>query len=219
LPHHVTQRGSRRGEVFFSDEDREAYLAFVADAAERFGVRILAWCLMPNHVHFVAIPDEEQSLARCFGRAHTAYSRMVNFREGWRGHLWQGRFASSPMDEQHLYRAVRYVERNPARARLAPVPWGYPWSSARFHVGEADSDVLVASRDGLSGMIDEWREYLLEPESEWLVGKMRSETSVGRPIGDEGFVAGLEERVGRSLVRRPPGRPRRRRRMRGGHNR
>ena len=209
-PHHVTQRGSRRQKVFFSDEDRLRYLDLVKEAAEQFGVRFTAWCLMPNHVHFVAVPKGERSLALCFGKAHTQYTRTVNLRKGWRGFLWQGRFASSPMDKAHAYHAVRYVERNPVRAGLCRVPWRYKWSSAAFHVGENPTDPLVKVEG--SEPVDDWREYLAEPDADEVMCLIRRETAVGRPIGDVLFVRRLEKRLDMTLTRRPPGRPRKRRR-------
>jgi len=210
VPHHVTQRGSRRQEVFFSDEDRLKYLDLIREAAEQFGVTFSAWCLMSNHVHFVAVPSGEKSFALCFGKAHTQYTRMVNFREGWRGFLWQGRFASSPMDEAHAYHAVRYVERNAVRAGLCRLPWRYEWSSAAFHVGEKLTDPLVKP-DG-SQSVDDWREYLAGPDADDVICLIRRETAVGRPVGDDEFVGRLEQALDRRLTRRPPGRPRKRRR-------
>ena len=208
LPHHVTQRGTRREDVFFSDEDRLRYLAFVREAAERFGVTIRSWCLMSNHVHFVAVPEGEKSLALCFGKAHTQYTRMINFRKGWRGFLWQGRFGSSPMDGPHTFHAVRYVLRNPVRAGLVRLPWRYEWSSAAFHVGEKKTDPLVKETADIDGMIGDWREYLVEPEADEMLRRMRRETTVGRPLGGGEFVQRLEEDLDRFLTRRPPGRPR-----------
>ena len=84
-PHHVTQRGVRRMPVFFSDDDRQAYIDFLAEQSRRFGVRYLAWCLMTNHIHLIAVPETEMSLAKGIGEARKRYSRMINFREGWRG--------------------------------------------------------------------------------------------------------------------------------------
>ena len=209
LPHHITQRGTRREDVFFSDEDRLRYLAFVREAAERFGVTIRSWCLMSNHVHFVAVPKGEKSLALCFGKAHTQYTRMINFRNGWRGHLWQGRFGSSPMDDPHAFHAVRYVLRNPVRARLVRLPWRYEWSSAAFHVGERKTDPLIkANNEELDGMVGDWREYLVEPDADEVLCRLRGETTVGRPLGSPEFVQRLEEDLDRFLTRRPPGRPR-----------
>ncbi|HAK93642.1 MAG TPA: transposase [Planctomycetes bacterium] len=205
VPHHVTQRGSRREEVFFSDEDREIYLEMVANAAEKYGVEFWAWCLMPNHVHFVVVPRDERSLARCFGRAHTEYSRWINFRTGWRGTLWQGRFASSAMDEPHAWHAVRYVERNPVRARMVRVAWSYEWSSAAYHVGIRTKDALIFRVPKEAQMAEDWRAYL-QDESETALADLRRETRVGRPVGSAVFLAHLERRLDRTLIRGKPGR-------------
>ena len=211
LPHHVVQRGNRRQDVFFSDEDREAYLALLGGACERSGVKVRGWCLMTNHVHVIAVPEGEASLARAFSDAHVRYTRMVNFREGWRGHLWQGRFGSSPMDERHTVAALRYVERNPARAGLAEFPWEYRWSSAAFHVGRAEKDALVMNGgddDWFEELATGWREFLAEPDEEAFLGRVRRESVSGRPLGTEGFVRGLEKLLGRALARGRMGRPR-----------
>ena len=142
VPHHVVQRGNRRQPVFFSVADYKAYLRLLADWCERAKVEIWAYCLMPNHVHLVAVPENEHSLARAVGETHRRYTVRVNQREDWRGYLWQGRFSSFPLDEQYLHVAVRYVELNPVRAKLAREPWEYPWSSAKAHIRGKD-DLLV----------------------------------------------------------------------------
>lgn len=128
IPYHVTQRGNRRQPVFFQEDDYRAYLQELWRQSERFGLRIWAYCLMTNHVHLIAVPDHEQSLARGLGETHRRYTRRVNFREGWRGYLWQGRFGSVPLDELHLIAAMRYVERNPVTAGLVSRAEDYPWS-------------------------------------------------------------------------------------------
>jgi len=208
LPHHVVQRGNRRQDVFFSDEDREAYLALVRDACGKFGVKVRGWCLMTNHVHVIAIPEGERSLALAFSDAHVRYTRLVNFRERWRGHLWQGRFGSSPMDGRHTVAALRYVERNPVRARLARVPWEYAWSSAAFHVGKKAADPLVSDEDEwFEELAPGWDEFLAEPEDEGFLRRVRRESVSGRPLGTAGFVRGLERRLGRELARGSAGRP------------
>ena len=214
MPHHVTQRGNRRQEVFFGDEDREEYLRYVREACEQFGVAIWAWCLMPNHVHFVAVPKAEDALALCFGRAHTRYTRMINFRKQWRGFLWQGRFASCVMDDAHAYHGLRYVERNPVRAKLARTPWSYRWSSAGYRVGQRRDAPLVRADDRFGQTIKDWKAYLMEGEDPEEVALIRKETPVGRPIGDAGFIQRLERRFGMDLFRRPPG-PRPRKKKRG----
>ena len=123
VPHHVTQCGNNRQDVFFVNDDHRVYLSFLREQAARFGLRVLGYCLMTNHVHLIAVPETPEGLRRAMGEAHRRYTRRVNFREGWRGHLWQGRFGSSPMDERHTVAALRYVERNPVRAGLCRVPW------------------------------------------------------------------------------------------------
>ena len=135
LPHHVTQRGNRRQQTFFCDDDYRRYLDLMRQWCTQYQVQIWAYCLMPNHVHLILVPPSEDGLARAVGEAHRRYTRHVNFREGWRGHLWQGRFASFVMDEAYLLAATRYVERNPVRARLVDRAADWPWSSAGVHTG------------------------------------------------------------------------------------
>jgi len=211
LPHHVTQRGTRSQDVFFDDEDRARYIEFVRDSAERYGVAIRAWCLMANHVHFVAVPEAEGSLALCFGTAHKRYSRTVNFRNGWRGFLFQGRFGSSPMDEAYTYHTLRYVLRNPVRAGLCRVPWRYEWSSAAYHVGGRPADPLVSPDDEIEKMVGNWTEFLAEPDADEVLCRVRRESAVGRPLGTGEFLRKLERKLNRNLVRGRPGRPKKRR--------
>jgi len=109
-PHHVTQRGARRMKTFFLDEDYQYYLDLVAYHKQKAGVAIWAYCLMPNHVHFVAVPEREDSLSCLFKMVHRHYSRAINFRQKWTGHLWQERFHSFVMDEEYLLTTVRYVD-------------------------------------------------------------------------------------------------------------
>lgn len=154
VPHHVTQRGVRSMDVFFDDEDRRAYLRLLSEQAQMHGVRFLAYCLMTNHVHLIAVPKTQQSLARAIGEAHRRYTRRINFRQGVRGYLFQGRFFSCPLDEYYLLAATRYAERNPVRAKRVRRPWNWPWSSAAYHVGRRKTDPLVEDRD-LLGLVDD----------------------------------------------------------------
>jgi putative transposase len=117
-PHHVTQRGVRSMDIFRDDEDRRQYLQYVKEETELRKVDILAWCLMTNHVHFIAVPHAETSLSRAFGESHKRYTRMKNFKENARGYLFQGRFGSCVLDERHMLAAVRYVENNPVTAGM-----------------------------------------------------------------------------------------------------
>src|SRR5271157_6501103 len=119
MPHHVTQRGNRRQQTFFGEEDYQHYLELMAQFCRAEQVAIWTYCLMPNHVYLIVVPQSAESLRRAIGEAHRRCTRWINFREGWRGHLWQGGFASFVMDEDHLLTAARYVKLNPVRAGLA----------------------------------------------------------------------------------------------------
>jgi len=188
--------------VFFSDDDRTEYLKHLAEQGERFGVAFLAWCLMSNHIHLIAVPSEEISLARGIGEAHRRYTRYVNFREGWRGYLFQGRFHSFPLEGGYLLAAVRYVLRNPVRAGIVRRPWDYEWSSAKWFVGEKAGDPLAIPSDMLADMTDR-RSFLLQEEDG--LPKLRRHTRTGRPLGSESFLAHLEQLTGRHLLPRKPG--------------
>ena len=118
LSYHVTHRGNRRADIFVDDNDRVLYVGLMRDYAAKAGLGVRAWCLMSNHVHFVVVPEREGSLARGIGLAHRRFAAWQNARHGWLGHLWANRYFSTPLDETHLWRAVRYVERNPVRAGL-----------------------------------------------------------------------------------------------------
>jgi len=101
-PHHITQRGNRRQRTFFNDEDYQFYLELMSEWCKKFQVDIWAYCLMPNHVHLIAVPETKDGLKRAIGEAHRRYTRRINLREGWCGHLWQGRFSSFIMDQRYL---------------------------------------------------------------------------------------------------------------------
>ncbi|MBE3110590.1 MAG: transposase [Acidobacteria bacterium] len=139
VPHHLIQRGNRRQNVFFSDEDKAYYVRLLRQWCSVRGVSIWAYCLMDNYVHFVAVPSTLASLAEAFGAVHQKYTKAINGRYGWHGFLWQGRFLSFPLDARYLYRAIRYVELNPVRAKIVEDASDYPWSSAPAHVlGKGD---------------------------------------------------------------------------------
>lgn len=157
-PHHVTQRGARRMTTFFSEDDYRYYLDLVAQHKHDAGVEVWAYCLMPNHVHFVVVPKEEDSLARLFKEVHRRYTRYVNFREGWKGHLWQERFHSFVMDERYLLATVRYVELNQVNAKLCNLVEEWMWSSAGPHILGCD-DPVVSVLPMLERITD-WRSYL-----------------------------------------------------------
>lgn len=211
-PHHITQRGVRSMNILNSDNDKNQYLQFIKEETEKSEIEIIAWCVMTNHVHFIAIPQTETSFARGFGEAHKRYTRMKNFRDNVRGYLFQGRFGSCVLDERHLLAAVRYVENNPVAAGIVNHAWEYEWSSARYHVGDIRKDVLVKGKN-LYGMVKDWRKYLDEKiEGSDAVDNIRKSTKTGRPIGDYDFVKEIEKLTGRLLRRKKPG-PKKKKRL------
>lgn len=202
-PHHVTQRGGRRQLTFFNNSDYRAYLGLLKALKDEARVDILAFCLMPNHVHAVAVPRDASGLARLFGPAHQRYARRVNERHGWQGHLWQERFHSCVMEEAHLLAAVRYIELNPVRAGLCKRPIDWPWSSIHAHIG-ASSDSLVAASPMLEEIRD-WRSFLEGDNSAFVTDAIREHTRTGRPLGTSRFVDELEAVTGKRLHRQRPG--------------
>ena len=204
-PHHVTQRGNRSQKTFFSETDYQSYLDLVAKAKDVAQVHIWAYCLMPNHVHWVAVPERQDSLAALFRVAHRKYTRRINFRMNWRGHLWQERFHSSVMDERHLLAAVRYVELNPVRAQLCKNPEDWAWSSARAHIRARDDVVTTVSP--MLERVSNWGEFLADKKSGGLreTELLRKHTRTGRPIGGDAFVSHLECLTGRTLRKKKPG--------------
>jgi len=205
-PHHITQRGNRRQQTFFCDEDYQAYIALMSEWCSRLGVSIWFYCLMPNHVHLIAVPESEDGLRKAIGEAHRRYTRRVNFREGWRGHLWQGRFSSFVMDNKYLMKAVRYVAMNPVKAGLVKRPAQYCWSSTSAYLYRR-KDALV-SVSGLNERVDNWAEFFSQPVDSLAVEKMRKHEQTGRPLGSEKFVMKLERILDRMLRPKKPGRKR-----------
>lgn len=204
VPHHVTQRGNRRQQTFFNDDDYQVYCDTLAESCLKARVEVWAYCLMPNHVHLILAPADEGGLRAALGEAHRRYSRRVNFREGWRGYLWQGRFASVAMDEPHLMACARHVEMNPVRAGLTARPEDWPWSSARAHLAGAD-DRLVRAAPLLERAPD-WAGLLAAALPQDIYEAIRRAERTGRPLGAGAFVARLEAQLNRPLAPRKPGR-------------
>ena len=208
-PHHVTQRGNNRQDVFFVDEDRRVYLSLLREQAGRFGLQVEAYCLMTNHVHLVAVPGAEASLAQAVGRTHWLYTQYVNRLHGRAGHLWQNQFFSCALDEDHYWRAIAYLERNPVRAGLVRRAWRWSWSSAAAHCGSADSAGLLDLAGWRSRQSPEdWQSVLLEGQEEPVLRILREGISRGRPLGSDSWLAKLERALGRRLRPLPVGRPR-----------
>jgi putative transposase len=205
LPHHVTQRGNRRQQTFFGDDDYAAYVELMAEWCKERGVAIWAYCLMPNHVHLIAVPRSEDGLARAIGEAHRRYTRRINFREKWRGYLWQGRFASFVMDEPYLLAAARYIELNPVRAKLVSDAAEWRWSSAKAHLSGRDDRLVEVAP--MRALVADWRGLLNSAIPEEELRDLREHGRTGCPLGNATFVERLERAIGRILRPQKPGRP------------
>lgn len=207
-PHHVTQRGNRKQNVFLDDIDRQQFLQFMLDYSHRFCLDILAYCLMPNHDHLICIPSSSDTLKLVFKPVHGCYAQFFNWHHSMSGRLWQGRFYSCPMDVPHLWAAIRYVELNPVRAGMVRRAEEYPWSSALAHSG-LRSDPLLSPIPGFYGTVfGRWSDWLADSNNAASDEIIRKHTRTGRPAGDELFIDDLEARLGLRVRVQRRGRPR-----------
>jgi len=198
LPHHVTQRGNGRAQTFFGAADYALYRDLLAESCRAAGVEIWSWVLMPNHVHLILVPADADGLRRALAPVHGRYAGLVQARLRRTGHFWQGRFGAVAMDEAHLAAAVRYVALNPVRARLVQAARDWPWSSVPAHLSGQD-DGMTALRPVLDRFPD-FAEFIeVEPAPD-MIGRLRRAETIGRPLGDEGFIRALEAATGRTLL-------------------
>lgn len=207
FPHHITQRGNYKQVVFDKEEDYRQYLDWLILYSKKYSLKIWAYCLMNNHVHFIAVPMAYDSLAKTFNTLHMRYSQHINMKKNATGHLWQGRFYSCTLDEKHLYAGIRYVENNPIRAGIVKKADAYKWSSAPSHV-HTHTDPVLSSDCYLHDTIKDWSAYLKEKEESNLIDALKKSTRTGRPCGDSSFIKHLEELLGRRLSAFSRGRPR-----------
>lgn len=206
-PYHITQRGNNREKVFFDDDDRHFYLKILGKYSAKYGLEIWAYCLMPNHVHVLAVPKEEASLARGMGGVNLVYTQYINRKYDRAGRLWQNRFYSTPIDEDaYLWSVARYIERNPVRARLVNLPDKYKWSSAKSHSTGTADDVLSTSGWLENDDLKDYRDFLKNDDKD-VDSQIRLATSTGRPLGLDKFVKRLEKLLGRELIAKEVGRP------------
>lgn len=186
------------------------YLSWLKEYCDKHQLEILAYCLMTNHIHLVAVPATEDGLQRVLKPLHMRYAQRINRERGWKGHLWQGRFYSSPLDDAYLWAAIRYVERNPVRAGIQLHAEDYRWSSAAAHCGKG-TDSLINTESAWSKKLpsrEEWPAYLAEGDIAEKIQILRKNVEKGLPCGTESFINRLSNLVGRELLDRPQGRPR-----------
>jgi putative transposase len=198
MAHHITQRGNRRGDVFLDAEDRHLYLELLREYSWRHRLQIWAYTLMTNHSHLVAVPENDSSLSNALRDIHSAYALLFNRKYGFSGHLWQARFYSCLLDDEHLQHAVRYVECNPVRAGMVNRAEDYPWSSAGPHVLGMEDRYLDSGLPFI-GAIRDWSAWLAEETGDNAICAIRAATATGRACGSEEFVRGVEASSGRCL--------------------
>lgn len=196
-PHHVTQRGNGRARTFFGDADYALYRDLLAQHCRAADVAVWAWCLMPNHVHLILVPSDPDGLRRALAAVHRRYAGIIHARRKRTGHFWQGRFGAAAMDEEHLAAALRYVSLNPVRARLVERAQDWRWSSTRAHLSGRDDG--ITARAPVRDRFPHFAELLADAPTPDEFARLRAAESVGRPLGDESFLAGLEKLAGRQL--------------------
>jgi len=208
IPHHITQRGNKREDVFFTDEDRLFYLELLKLYCKKHEVSILVYCLMTNHVHLVLTPHSKEGLQQVLKPLHMRYSQYINKINGWNGHLWQGRFFSSPLDDAYTWSTIRYVERNPVQVGMVVKAEEYRWSSAAAHCGLKESSLLATLPSSMSGVSqDNWSEWLALPEKQSIEKIIERNVEKGLPCGGSAFIDQLELVAKKSLRFKPQGRP------------
>lgn len=207
-PHHVTQRGNYQQDIFTDDHDRRKYLSILETESQKYGLKVLAYCLMTNHVHFIVVPEREDSMGAVFKYLNMKYSQYYNTRIGQGGHLFQGRFHSCVMDEVYTIVCARYIERNPVRAKMVKNAWDWQWSSAAAHCGLEVNDYLKVNRlfqyIGLDHKL--WRDFIAETDKRKDILQIKAQTCRGRPLAGADFVKRLEAKLDRSLTVKPRGR-------------
>ena len=156
---------------------------------------------VPHHV--------TDSLEKTFKPLHMRYAQWINRRKGWKGHLWQGRYFSSPLDEHYMWASIRYAELNPVRARMVDRAEDYSWSSAAAHCGIRNDDILSneLKQSNVSIRVDDWSSWLVAGENSTESALIKRNVIKGLPCGSEEFIRKLEVRAGKDLRFRPQGRP------------
>ncbi|MEI6846071.1 MAG: transposase [Candidatus Firestonebacteria bacterium] len=157
-PHHICQRGNNRQVIFKDDLDRRQYLQILEKSSHKYGLKILAYCLMNNHVHLVVIPEEIDTLLQTFRKLNTAYSYYFNKKYFQDGHLWKERYFSAVLDSRYLVSAVRYIERNPVRAGIVKEIEAWIWSTAKHHLGHKNPSQII---------IDDFFKYCEITRKQW----------------------------------------------------
>jgi putative transposase len=204
--YHVLNRGNARGDVFYGDVDYREFVRLIATACERIPMRVMAYCLMPNHFHLVLWPRENGELSRWMQWLLTAHVRRHHRRHDSSGHVWQGRFKAFPIQrDEHLLTVIRYVERNALRAGLVRRAENWPWCSLAAQRAEVARAFL---HPGPLPRPRNWLQRVNAPQREAEVQALRQSVNRGTPFGSAGWARQTVARLGLESTVRPRGRPR-----------
>ena len=198
LPHHITQRGNGRGEVFFDEGDYLTFRDLLAASCKAAKVTCWAYVLMPSHIHAILVPKNEDGLRAALAPVHRRYAGLINARRRKTGHFWQGRYGAAVMDESHLVAAFHYMMRSPVEAGLADTPAKYKWSSAAAYLKGVD-DGLTETGPMLRRLPD-MKSFLTRDALNLDELIVRDDETIGRPRGSEKFIRSLERKTGRDLM-------------------
>jgi putative transposase len=202
-PNHITQRGVRSMNIFFKDEDYEYYKELLFTQCKLHDLKILSYCLMTNHVHIIAIPKNRESLSKAIGETHRLYTRKINFEQKVKGHLFQERFYSTPLDEVHFLHALKYVEQNPVKAYMVDYPWNYKYTSAKYRSNLVKEDKLLSNYEPIDN-IENYKEFLQENAQ---IKFIKEKTRTGKPCGDDNFYDKIKLLTGVDYKNKKAGRP------------
>ena len=200
IPHHVTQRGVRSMNIFLKDEDYEYYKKLLLEQCSIYELKVVSYCLMTNHVHLIVIPKNKESLSKAIGETHRLYTRKINFEQKVKGHLFQERFYSTPLDEEHFLFALRYVEQNPVKAFMVKYPWDYKYSSTRYRL-DIQEDKLLSKYEPIDS-IEDYKEFLGKTTNDKII---QEKTRTGKPCGNDEFYKKIKELTGNDYSRKKPG--------------
>ncbi len=202
-PHHITQRGVRSMNIFFKHEDYLYYKELLLTQSKLHGLKIISYCLMTNHIHIIAIPKNKDSLSKAIGETHRLYTRKINFEQKVKGHLFQERFYSTPLDDEHLFNAIKYVEQNPVKAFMVKYPWDYKYTSCLKRLNLVKEDKLLSNYKPIDDIIN-YKEFLEEDANDKTI---EEKTRTGKPCGNDSFYDRIKLLTGVDYKNKKAGRP------------
>lgn len=204
--YHVINRGNGKAEVFHKPEDYQRFTEMIRESCERLPMRVVGWCLMPNHFHLMLWPFEDGDLSRWMQWLMTSHVRRYHQHYQSSGHIWQGRFKAFPIQgDMHYLTVLRYVERNPVRAGLVGRAEEWRWSSLHSFGSHPTVRLLVP---GPVSRPEDWLALVNETQPESELSQLRTCVNRGQPFGSTAWIGRVASRLGLEATIHPRGRPR-----------